>query len=263
MGVAPRHSCCVPPSADPWNPTRTRTWLSPQEYASRENTGKHRVVRRIPSVKGHCSGWRDCGPGASTERRGVLPLCGSAPVRALFSGHRGSASMDGAWVGPLYWIRWAGGHRRLHPRGRRTGPGGGVRLPDRAMRTACTESVQRCSSILDLAEYSPPPSEVKYRFHHGTCGRVGCSGGAFRGRIHVAGRGSIPRFRPSTRVSSPLRGHLHRGALRGAQAAPPTLRRSLFVAAWCPVRAVPWLSTACGGGDAVVGGMEQYRRSCA
>lgn len=31
--------------------------------------------------------------------------------------------MGGAWVGPLYWIQWAGGRRRLHPRGRRTGPG--------------------------------------------------------------------------------------------------------------------------------------------
>lgn len=28
-----------------------------------------------------------------------------------------------AWVGPLYWIQWAGGFRRLHPRGRRNGPG--------------------------------------------------------------------------------------------------------------------------------------------
>jgi hypothetical protein len=35
-----------------------------------------------------------------------------------------------AWVGPLYWIQWAGGHRRLHPRGRRNGPGGVFRLPD-------------------------------------------------------------------------------------------------------------------------------------
>lgn len=38
--------------------------------------------------------------------------------------------MDRAWVGPLYWIQWAGGHRRLHPRGRRNGPGGESRLPD-------------------------------------------------------------------------------------------------------------------------------------
>lgn len=63
--------------------------------------------------------------------------------------------MDDAWVGPLYWIQWAGGHRRLHPRGRRTGPGGGVRLPDCALRTACTERVQACLSIPDLAEYRP------------------------------------------------------------------------------------------------------------
>jgi hypothetical protein len=41
--------------------------------------------------------------------------------------------MDRAWVGPLYWIQWAGGHRRLHPRGRRTGPGGELRLPDCAL----------------------------------------------------------------------------------------------------------------------------------
>jgi hypothetical protein len=38
--------------------------------------------------------------------------------------------MDGAWVGPLRWSQWAGGHRRLNPRGRRTGPGGEHRLPD-------------------------------------------------------------------------------------------------------------------------------------
>lgn len=45
--------------------------------------------------------------------------------------------MDDAWVGPLYWIQWAGGHRRLHPRGRRTGPGGEVASPGlRACRAA-------------------------------------------------------------------------------------------------------------------------------
>ena len=38
--------------------------------------------------------------------------------------------MDLAWVGPLYWIQWAGGFRRLHPRGRRNGPGGALRPPD-------------------------------------------------------------------------------------------------------------------------------------
>lgn len=39
--------------------------------------------------------------------------------------------MNRAWVGPLYWIQWAGGHRRLHPRGRRT-----VREVNSASRTA-------------------------------------------------------------------------------------------------------------------------------
>jgi hypothetical protein len=38
--------------------------------------------------------------------------------------------MAPAWVGPLYWIQWAGGFRRLHPRGRRNGPGGVRRSPD-------------------------------------------------------------------------------------------------------------------------------------
>ncbi|GHH06505.1 hypothetical protein GCM10018780_39510 [Streptomyces lanatus] len=69
-----------------------------------------------------------CAP--PTHSCDVLPLCGCAPVRALFSGHRGSGSMASAWVGPLYWIQWAGGFRRLHPRGRRNGPGGALRSPD-------------------------------------------------------------------------------------------------------------------------------------
>src|SRR3954453_14974138 len=83
--------------------------------------------------------------GSDTRSCVVLPLCGRAPVRALFSGQRGSASMDDAWVGPLYWIQWAGGHRRLHPRGRRTGPGGEVASPGlRACRAAadCVRSVR-------------------------------------------------------------------------------------------------------------------------
>ena len=67
--------------------------------------------------------------------------------------------MDRAWVGPLYWIQWAGGHRRLHPRGRRTGPGGVLRLPDcarcEAVRTACTERARACPCIADLAENRP------------------------------------------------------------------------------------------------------------
>ncbi|GGX35453.1 hypothetical protein GCM10010297_65980 [Streptomyces malachitofuscus] len=77
--------------------------------------------------------------GSDTRSCSVLPLCGRAPVRALFSGHLGSGSMVRAWVGPLYWIQWAGGHRRLHPRGRRNGPGGVLRLPDCATAQRCAE----------------------------------------------------------------------------------------------------------------------------
>ena len=74
--------------------------------------------------------WSALKYGPDTRSCGVLPVCGRAPVRALYSGHLGSASMGGAWVGPLYWIQWAGGFRRLHPRGRRNGPGGALRSPD-------------------------------------------------------------------------------------------------------------------------------------
>lgn len=52
-----------------------------------------------------------------------------------------------AWVGPLYWIQWAGGHRRLHPRGRRKGPGGVLRLPDRAVGRWYAEPVR---SVFDV-----------------------------------------------------------------------------------------------------------------
>src|SRR5919106_1444505 len=101
--------------------------------------------------------------GLDTGSCGVLPLCGRAPVRALFSGHRGSGSMARAWVGPLYWIQWAGGCRRLHPRGRRTGPGGKLTSPGltrrRVVGGACTERVrsvgQGRSGYAHLAENRP------------------------------------------------------------------------------------------------------------
>lgn len=70
--------------------------------------------------------------GDSPARRAphVLPACGRAPGRALSSGCFGRASMVAAWVGPLHWTQWAGGHCRLIPRRRRTGPGGERHLPD-------------------------------------------------------------------------------------------------------------------------------------
>lgn len=72
----------------------------------------------------------DAAGGAAGRAPHVLLACGRAPGRALWPGRRGSASMGAAWVGPLHWTQWAGGHRRLIPRRRRTGPGGEPRLPD-------------------------------------------------------------------------------------------------------------------------------------
>lgn len=74
--------------------------------------------------------------GDSPVRRAphVLLVCGRAPGRALSSGCFGRASMVAAWVGPLHWTQWAGGHCRLIPRRRRTGPGGERHLPDCASK---------------------------------------------------------------------------------------------------------------------------------
>jgi hypothetical protein len=57
-----------------------------------------------------------------------------------------------AWVGPLYWIQWAGGHRRLHPRGRRNGPGGVLRLPDCAIGWQGAQPVRR---VFEAARVRP------------------------------------------------------------------------------------------------------------
>lgn len=142
-----------------------------------ENLSKPSVVRRIPTVKGQTSVWRDCCPCGREKMRGsapavaaqrphtplgpppgpvrrpgrvhpevlfergggvarrasdVLLVCGRAPGRALSYGRFGGACMGAAWVGPLHWTQWAGGHCRLIPRRRWTGPGGGRDLPDRA-----------------------------------------------------------------------------------------------------------------------------------
>lgn len=122
-----------------------------------ENISKPSVVRRIPTVKGQTSVWRECcacgrtvrsssgaapdvrpgsgqhaarARGTAAEVSCVLLVCGRAPGRALWSGRYGSASIGAAWVGPLHWTQRAGGDRRPNPRGRRTGPGGGEHLPD-------------------------------------------------------------------------------------------------------------------------------------
>lgn len=164
-----------------------------------ENLSKPSVVRRIPTVKGQTSVWRDCCPCGRERLRGAAPaaarsgpepgsgpardparrparrpvralpeapfargvdtvgrvlyvllVCGRAPGRALSYGRFGSASMVAAWVGPLHWTQWAGGHCRLIPRRRRTGPGGERHLPD------CASTAVR-SRVRGLCRGCPPP----------------------------------------------------------------------------------------------------------
>jgi len=68
--------------------------------------------------------------------------------------------MERAWVGPLYWIQWAGGHRRLHPRGRRTGPGGELRLPDCALPKRCARPVRSVSAPVRLSPIWPKTDDL-------------------------------------------------------------------------------------------------------
>ena len=167
--------------------------------------------------------------GSGTDCCDVLPLCGCAPARALFSGHRRNASMDPAWVGPLYWIQRAGGHRRhISPRaadrsGRRTPPPGLCARP--AMGRACTERVHACPRVGDLAENRPLPLWAITPPTMGVEGASGVlgerTGGAFESQIPSPVR-VFGRFRvsPQRRVSR-------------AQAVPPPCWGASFMAAWC------------------------------
>jgi hypothetical protein len=188
--------------------------------------------------------------GSDTGSCGVLPLCGRAPARALFSGHRGSGSMAHAWVGPLYWIQWAGGCRRLHPRGRRTGPGGEPTSPGlrarRAVGGACTERVRSALKAAPAApswpKIDPPSSRASALLPRHLRARsvfLGSVSGAHsrRSRSSVLFRSpsrpppiSLPR--PGVRHGAVWWGSIRRGALRGARAAPPPLRCASFMAAW-------------------------------
>lgn len=105
-----------------------------REGSARRTAGGHeadgeRARRDDPVALRTC---RNAAPDPAGRAPLVLLPCGRAPGRALLSGRRESASMGAAWVGPLHWTQWAGGHCRLIPRRRRTGPGGVPRLPDRA-----------------------------------------------------------------------------------------------------------------------------------
>lgn len=159
--------------------------------------------------------------------------------------------------------------------GRRTPPPG--LCVGQVVRKACTERVRVCPAKVDLAEnrlWSLRANSAPTTSLEGARGVFGeCIGGAFTSQICrwlVLGpspvRGRSVAARPPVRcrfVAGDALVKRRRGALQGAQAAPGALPCASFVAAWCPVRTVHWLSTACGGGDAVVGGVEQYRRQSA
>ncbi|AYG81554.1 hypothetical protein DWB77_03705 [Streptomyces hundungensis] len=79
------------------------------------------------------------GPAAERLRRGAagpvaaaLPTCGRAPGRALSPVPQGSASMCGAWVGPLRGSSGLGDTAASIPAG-----GGPVREANSASRTVC------------------------------------------------------------------------------------------------------------------------------
>ncbi len=166
--------------------------------------------------------------GLPTHRRGVPPLCGRAPVRALFSGHRGSGSMDRAWVGPLYWIQWAGGFRHLHPRGWRNGPGGELRSPDCALPMRCAEPVR---SVREPVPAPPSWPEID----PASPGQLPLLPWKLTARRASWGSVSGAHSRRRRRAlygRSPLHRHVYGGAFDGAQAAPPPLRCASFMAAW-------------------------------
>ena len=180
--------------------------------------------------------------------------------------------MGPAWVGPLYWIQWAGGHRRLiSPRaadrsGRRTPPPG-----------LCVDAVSRRGGTDGCARLSPVRPIWPKIDRLGRRGVNTAPTMAVEWRVRrLAGR--VPgahsrRTTPGCRVRRPARATRSASCARpraalGPRAAhspvcEPATRPPTRAPSWqhgVPVRAVHWLSTACGGGDAVVGGMEQYRR---
>lgn len=87
-------------------------------------------------------------PGVRRPVPGVLPLCGRAPARALSPGAGASASMKGAWVGPLRTgPSGLGDTAAFNPRGRRT------------VREACGAS-------RTVARAGPAPHRPSYRPAH-------------------------------------------------------------------------------------------------
>lgn len=230
--------------------------------------------------------------------------------------------MGAAWVGPLHWTQWAGGHCRLIPRRRRTGPGGEPRLPDRARsRWAAGGGAGGGTGAGAGTEWvwirpdNPAPKRNTTVHYVRLSSHPAADAPSENGRMTSVGRGwaerfadtrravggrtvgwpDFSRYRPSaigdatpgtfasvapqsaTPSARPGPGarHLPSGLCQGRmrfRRAPSVAtparrcRGSMFATALhahavlptCSGRAV--LSTACGGGDALVGGVEQYRR---
>lgn len=123
---------------------RTRTGRVPEAVPAPGRRGP----QRRSAAHGNCTwGRRPCVLAGVVRRvADVLLVCGRAPGRALSSGCFGSVSMGAAWVGPLHRTQWAGGHCRLIPRRRRTGPGGERHLPDCAS-AAPAEILRGCRAV--------------------------------------------------------------------------------------------------------------------
>ncbi len=98
---------------------------------------------------------------------------------------RTSGFIGGAWVGPLRVTQWAGGDRRPHPRGRRTGPGGERRLPDRAR-------------FRNRARFTSTPGRRRPGLHEGRR-RAGRRGGGEAGPARGPTRGARADARADAR----------------------------------------------------------------
>src|SRR4051794_1597604 len=86
--------------------------------------------------------------GSDTRGCGMLPSCGRAPVCALYSGHGGSGSMVGRGSARCTGSSGLGDTAAFIPAGGGDGPGGALRLPDRATVQRCAEPVRSVFEVL-------------------------------------------------------------------------------------------------------------------
>ncbi|SCF39767.1 hypothetical protein GA0115257_11531 [Streptomyces sp. LcepLS] len=128
---------------------------------------------------------------------------------------RTSGFIGGAWVGPLRVTQWAGGDRRPHPRGRRTGPGGERRLPDRAR-------------FRNRARFTSTPGRRRPGLHEGRRGAAKGWKAGWRGGARADARADARRGRTRGCTSSDTCGAARARAAPyerpppGASVAPPS-----------------------------------------